>query len=122
MSSTFGEIGQVVQAEPDQEFLRRRVDERPADDLLAADDLDQVPLEQRVQHAGGVDAADLGDLERGNRLPVGDHRERFERLDRQLLRRPLVEQAPDPFVQVRPRDDLVAAGDLHQLQSARRAS
>ena len=64
MSSTFGRSRQIVQAEPDQEFLRRRVHERPADHLLAADDLDQVPLEQRVQHAGRVDAADLGDLER----------------------------------------------------------
>ena len=36
------QVGQVVQAEPDQELLRRRVQERPADDLLAADDLDQV--------------------------------------------------------------------------------
>ena len=64
MSSTFGRSVKIVQPEPDQELLGRRVHERPADHLLAADDLDQVPLEQRVQHAGGVDAADLGDFER----------------------------------------------------------
>ena len=42
------QVGQIVQAEADQEFLGRGVQERPADHLLAADDLDQVPLEQRV--------------------------------------------------------------------------
>ena len=48
-----GQIVDLVQAESNQEFLGGRVEERPADDLLAADDLDQMPLEQRVQHAGG---------------------------------------------------------------------
>ena len=66
-----------------------------------------------------VDAANFGDLERRDRLPVGDHRERLERLHRQLLRRALVEQAPHPLVQVRSRDDLVAAGHFDQLQAAR---
>ena len=47
----FRQIGQVVQAEPDQELLRRGVHERTPDDLLAADDLDEMPLEQRVQDA-----------------------------------------------------------------------
>ena len=82
MSSTFGRSAEVVQPEPDQEFLGGRVEKRPADDLLAADDLDQVPLEQRVEHARRVDAADLGDLDRGDRLLVGDDRERFERTAR----------------------------------------
>jgi hypothetical protein len=36
------QIVEIVQAEANQKFLRRRVEERPADDLLAADDLDQV--------------------------------------------------------------------------------
>ena len=35
------QIAQVVQPEANQEFLGRRVQERPADDLLAADDLDR---------------------------------------------------------------------------------
>ena len=55
----------------------------------------------------------------GDRLLVGDHRQRLERLHRQLLRRPLVEQLAHPLVQLGARDDLVAAGDLDELQAAR---
>ena len=55
----------------------------------------------------------------GDRLLVGDDRQRLERLHRQLLRRALVEQPAHPLVQVRPRDDLIAAGHLDQLQPAR---
>ena len=51
MSSIFGRSVEVLQPEADQELLGRAVEERPADDVLAADDLDQVPLEQRRQHA-----------------------------------------------------------------------
>ena len=51
MSSTFGRSAELVQPEPNQEFPGRRVQERTADHLLASDDLDQVPLEERVQHA-----------------------------------------------------------------------
>ena len=118
MSSTFGRSAEIVQPEADQELLGGRVQERPADDLLAADDLDQMAFEQRVQHAGGVDAADLADLERRDRLLVGDDGQRLERLHGELLRRPLVEQAPHPFVQIGARDDLVAAGHLDELQAA----
>ncbi len=50
---------------------------------------------------------------------IGDDRERFERLHRQLLRRALVKQPAHPFVQIRARHDLIAAGDLDQLQAAR---
>ena len=99
--------------------LRRAVHERPADDRLAADGLDQLALDQRRQHAGAAaDAANLGDLRRRDRLLVGDHRERLERLHRQLLRGPLVEQLSHPLVQLGPRRDLVAARHLDDLQPA----
>ena len=75
-------------------------------------------LEQCREHARRVDAADLGDFERGDRLLVGDDGERLERLDGELLCRALVEQPPHPLVQVGTRDDLVAAGDLDELESA----
>ena len=45
------QVVQVLEAEPNQEFLRRRIEERAADDVLAADDLDQMAFEQRGQHA-----------------------------------------------------------------------
>ena len=114
------QIAEVVQAEPIEELARRRVHERAADHLLAADGLDQLALDQRRQHAAAAaDAADLGDLRRRDRLLVGDDRQRLERLHRQLLRRPLVEQLAHPFVQLGPRHDLVAARDLDDLQAAR---
>ena len=50
--------------------------------------------------AAAADAADLGNLRRGDRLLVGDDRQRLERLHRQLLRRPLVKQLADPLVQL----------------------
>ena len=54
--------------------------------------------------------------ERGDRLLVGDDRQRLEPLHGQLLRRALVKQPAHPLVQLRPRDDLIAAGDLDDLQ------
>ena len=57
------QIAEVVQPEPLEELARRRIHERTADDLLAADGLDQLPLDERRQHAAAAaDAADLGDL------------------------------------------------------------
>ena len=121
MSSTLGRSAKILQSESIQELARGRVQERPADDLLSTADLHQTALQQRADDAGGIDAADLGDLHRGHRLLVGNHRQRFERLHRQLLRRPLVEQAADPLVQLRPRDNLIATGHFDQLQAARAA-
>ena len=44
MSSIFGRSPRSFQSKADQEFLRRRVQERPANDVLATDDLNQVTL------------------------------------------------------------------------------
>src|SRR5262249_10206830 len=38
-------VAQVVEAEPNQELLRRRIEKRTSNDILPADDLDQVTLE-----------------------------------------------------------------------------
>ena len=113
------QIGQVVEAEPNQEFLGGRVQEWPADDLFSADDLDEMPLEQRVEHARCVHAPDLADFQSGDRLLVCDDGKRFERLHRQLLGASLLKQAPHPFVKVRAGDNLVPAGHFHQLQASR---
>ena len=57
------QIAEVVQSEAVEELARRRIHERPADDLLAADGLDQIALDERGQHAAAAGhAADLGDL------------------------------------------------------------
>jgi hypothetical protein len=114
-----GQIVEIVQTKANQKLFRRRVHEWPADDRLATDDLDQMTLEQRVQHPGGVHAANLGDLQRGDRLSIGDDRQRLERLNRQSLRTPLMKQAANPLVQIGARDDLISARHFHQLQAAR---
>ena len=57
------------------------------------------------------------DLERRDRLLVGDDRQRLEPLHRQLLRRALVEQPAHPLVQLGARDDLIAASHFDQLQA-----
>ena len=59
MSSILRQVVEVLEPESNQEFLGRRIEERTADDVLAADDLDQVPLEQRREHARRVHAANL---------------------------------------------------------------
>ena len=70
-----------------------------------------------LRHAAAAgDAANLGDFGGGDRLFVRDDRERLERLDRQLARRPLVKELSHPFVQFRARDDLVSTGDFDELE------
>jgi hypothetical protein len=89
------------------------------DHVLAADDLDQVALQQRREHARVFTPANLADLERRDRLTVGDHRQGLQTRHGQLLRRAFVEQAAHPLVQFGARDDLEPAGHLHQLQPGR---
>jgi len=108
------------QPEPLEEFARRGIHERTADDLLPADGLDQFALAERREDAAAArDAADVGDLRRRDRLLVGDDGQRLERLQRQLLRRTLVEQLANPLIQVGPGDNLKAARNLDDLQPAR---
>ena len=68
------QVAQVLQAELVEELASSCHRERPADDVLAPHDLHQLPLEERGEHAGGVDAADLPISACGDRLFVGDHR------------------------------------------------
>src|SRR5262245_15335675 len=44
------EVGQIVQPEANQELLGRRIQKWAADDVLPADDFDQVTFEQRREH------------------------------------------------------------------------
>ena len=69
------QLAQILEAELDQEFLGGLVQDRLADDVLAAGFGDQLTVQQRLQHAGALHAADFHDLGRGDRLLVGDHRQ-----------------------------------------------
>src|SRR6185436_1394470 len=53
------QIREVVEAEASEDLAGRAVHDRTANDLLAANDLDELPLHQRPEHARGVDAANL---------------------------------------------------------------
>ncbi len=44
-------VAEIFQPEANQELLGRRVQKRTTDDVLAADDLNQVTFEQRREHA-----------------------------------------------------------------------
>ena len=109
---------EVLEAEVQQELLGRAVEHRPAHDLLAAGDADQALLEQRLDDAARLHAAQLDDLGQRHRLLVGDHGERLEGLDREAGRRARVEQLAHPVVVLGPGRDLVAARDLDDLQPA----
>ncbi len=79
-----GELVDVFEAEAKEEVLGGFVEDRAADDLLAAGGGDELAGEQRAEDAGGVDAADLGDLGGGDGLLVGDDGEGFEGLEGEL--------------------------------------
>src|SRR6185369_6198003 len=111
------QIVEVLQTEANQELLRRGVEEWTTDDVLAANDLDQVAFEQRREDTAGVDATNLGDLERRDRLFVGNHRQRLETLHGELLRRALVKKTAHPLVQVGTRDDLITTRNFDHLQA-----
>ena len=64
MSSTFGRSVRVVQAEPLEELRVVPYRNGRPTTCLRPTILIELPLEQRAEHAGGVDAADLGDLRR----------------------------------------------------------
>ncbi len=77
------QLAQLLQPEEQQEVGGRAVQERPADLLLLADDLHQVPLEQAAKRAPGVHPPNGLDLRFGDRLTVGDDGQGLERRLRQ---------------------------------------
>ena len=106
-----GQLAQVLQAELDQEFLGRLVQHRLADDVLAPGDGDQFAVEQRLEHAAALHAADLHDLRAGGGLLVRDHGQGFQRRKRELQRRlEALDEIADRLVMFRLSGHLVAAG------------
>jgi len=58
MSSIFGRSVRSFRPNRIRNSFVVAIEKRPADDVLAADDLDQVALEQRREHARRVDAGE----------------------------------------------------------------
>src|SRR5579883_2486582 len=73
------QLAQILQPELDQELFRGLVQHRLADDVLPPRHRDQLAVEQRLQHARALNAADFLDFRPGHRLLIGDHRQRLER-------------------------------------------
>ena len=70
-----GQLVHIGKPEAHEEILRCAVEDRPADHRLASRRSDQTFFEKRLQHAGGVHAANLLDFRLRHRLLVGDHGE-----------------------------------------------
>jgi hypothetical protein len=101
-----------------QEAARRAVEQRPAEPLAPADDLDHLPLLQRLEHAARADATDLLDLRPPDRLPVRDDRQRLERGGGEAGGVRHGVEALQHRRELRPRQQLVAAGDLRDIEGA----
>src|SRR5438093_10046085 len=72
------QVADLPEAERDQELAGRLEEVGPAGRLLPTADADEPPLEQVVEHALGVHAADRIDLGARHRLLVRDDRQRLE--------------------------------------------
>ena len=114
-----GELVDVFEAEAEEEFFGGFVEDRAADDLLAAGGGDELAGHQGAEDAAGVDAADLGDLGGGDGLLVGDDGEGFERLEGELERRlEGLDEAADGVVVLGLGGEAEAAGDFADLEAA----
>ena len=114
-----GKLVDVFQAEAEEEILGRLVEDGAADDLFAAGGGDELARHQAAEDAAGVDAADLGDLGRGDGLLVGDDGEGLEGLEGELQGRlQRFDEAADGVVVLGLGGEAVAAGDLADLEAA----
>src|SRR5213082_1227223 len=73
-----GQLAHVVESEAQQEFLGGLIEDRTADNVFASGGGDELAIDERAEDAGCVDAADLADLGRSDRLLVGDDGEGFQ--------------------------------------------
>ena len=72
-----GQLVDVLEAETDEEILGGFLQDRAADNLLAAGGGDELARDETAEDATGVDAADLGDFGRCDRLFIGNDRKNF---------------------------------------------
>ena len=114
-----GKLVDVFEAEAEEEVLGGLVEDGAADDLLAAGGGDELARQERAEHAGGVDATNLGDLGGGDGLLVGDDGERLEGLQGELQRGlEALDEAADGIVVLGLGAQAEAAGDLADLEAA----
>ena len=95
-----------------QEVTRRRIQKGLAHDLFAPGDADHAALEQRLDHATRVAAAQLLDLRPRDRLTIGDDRQRLEACHGQLVAAGDLEEAAQVAMKLRARHQAHAACNL----------
>ena len=103
-----------------EELLRGAVEQRPAQAFAPPHDVDELAFLERPQHAGRADAADLLDLRPADRLAVRDDREHLQGRAREAT---ALRHGVEPLEHtriLRAGQELVAAGDLVDLESAAR--
>src|SRR6185369_4062839 len=86
------QLRQILQPELKQKLLRRSVHHRTSDSLFASFRHDQFFIQQRLDGGRRLHAAYLENFRHGNRLPIGNHRERLERRDREFCTGPRFEK------------------------------
>src|SRR6185437_13002798 len=101
---------EIGKAEAHEELLGGAIENRAADDFLAARGGDEALFEKRLDDAADIDAADFVDFGRGDGLLIGDDGERLERRHREANGRL---KAFDEFA-----DDVVVLGLGVQLPAA----
>ena len=105
------------QVEIIEKFPGRAVQRRSSRHVLVAQRLDPLALLQRLDDIrADADTADFLDLAAGDRLPVGDQRQRFHQRAR-VARRLLLPQPRDPGLELRPDLEAVTRGHLLQLEA-----
>ena len=110
--SRLGQILETVEPEVLQEGLRRAIQQRASDGIVAPDDRDQIAIEQALEHVVGIHAANRLDRRLRDRLPETDDRQRLERALRQAPLRTLGEHATDIAADRSRRLERESSGDL----------
>src|SRR5499427_4077033 len=113
-----GQVGEVAQAEGDEEVARGLVEEGPAWRVLATGDADHPAVEEIVEHRVRVHPAHGVDVGTRHRLTIGDDGEGLESGAGEARARPAPRQLHEPRRHLRPRDETIAAAHLDDLERA----
>ncbi len=114
-----GKLVETLEAKDFEEKRRGLVEQRPAGLLGAPGDANDLALQQRGDDAIDRDAAHRFDFRPADRLPVGDHRERFQRWLAEFRRLRLLEKPARPRGELAPcLEHIPASNSLHHQARA----
>ena len=114
-----GELGDIFEAEAEQELAGGFVENGAANDLFATGRGDELAGNERAENAGRIDAANFIDFRSGDGLLVGNHGQRLERGQGELQRRlEALDKEADGVVALRLGGHAIAAGNFANLDTA----